>query len=149
MPQHNERIRIIISNIRANTNQVVAVLASEIRTALVKANPVDTGWARANWIPSIGRPFRGNNRQLSQEARRSRASGAEAQGDAATNQISSRYDTSQGSVYISNNVPYITPLNERGSSRSGGVSGVGAGPLWIQSTINATVARVRSRLTRS
>ena len=149
MPQHNQRIRIIISNIRTNTNQVVAVLASEIRTALVKANPVDTGWARANWIPSIGRPFRGNNRQLNETSRRTRAPSAEAQGDAATNQISSQYDTSQGSVYISNNVPYITALNERGSRRSGGSAGRGVGALWIQSAVNATVARVRSRLTRS
>lgn len=60
--------------------------------------PVDTGHARANWVPSVGAPF-----------------GIEVDDDAAHDSGAAQvvgYKLGDGPAWLSNNVPYIQLLND-------------------------------------
>lgn len=76
---------------------------------LKKATPVDTGWARANWIPSIGDPV-----LVPDGAPTAVSTSAQAAGEA---QVLS-YKLGNGALWISNNVPYIRFLNYGTSSQA-------------------------------
>lgn len=89
-------------SLRAETAKACRELVLEIDAELRKSpgeggTPVQTGHARANWVPSIGAPFVGE------------VSGA-ATHDAAVVSLM-RYVLEQGSLWVSNNVPYINMLN--------------------------------------
>lgn len=78
----------------------------EVTAELVSANPVDTGWSRANWIPSVGAPV------TTPAGSRDSVSGVAQQVGMA--QVAT-YTWGQGNVFIANCVPYIVFLN-RGHS---------------------------------
>ncbi len=68
---------------------------------LVDATPVDTGWARANWVPGLGTPSSdpvGTPEAID--------SGAQSAGSSAV--LSYRFGQL---AYIANNTPYIGALN--------------------------------------
>jgi hypothetical protein len=83
--------------------EVVKMVTLEITDDLITATPVDTGWARANWVPSIGSPV------SSPSGTRENVSPALQQAGLAT--VAVGYKLSAGQVFISNNVPYIGALN--------------------------------------
>lgn len=65
--------------------------------------PVDTGHARANWVPSVGDPF-----------------GAEVDGDSAhASGVAAvlGYQLGDGAAWVSNNAPYILALNDGWSAQ--------------------------------
>jgi hypothetical protein len=104
----DDQIRTIVAEMKDLTAKEVARVAFAVHARLIQTTPVDTGWARANWVVTIGEPWEdlvGDEKQ----ARR---------GDIDTItglQSSSRlfsYDLAMGDVFISNNVPYIQRLNE-------------------------------------
>ena len=47
-------VRRVISLLDRFTTELVIALSTNIVARLVETTPVDTGWARANWVPSIG-----------------------------------------------------------------------------------------------
>lgn len=96
---------------------VVRRLAVNTTANLIETTPVDTGWARSNWIPSVGVSFDGNMFETSRDFRRALTGGAISLQQRGTAQVS-RYALNQGLVYISNNVPYIRRLNEGSSSQA-------------------------------
>lgn len=102
----------------------------DIHSRVVRTTPVDTGWARANWVPSIGVPVTepiGTPEQLN-----------EAAAQAGIVQVA-QWRFIQGPAYISNNVPYIVFLNA-GSSRQ-------APSGFVERAVQAAVAtRDRKRL---
>lgn len=100
----DEQIRIIMGELEGLTEKVVAGTAMEVHAELVRDTPVDTGWARANWVPNIGSP--GN----SSDAQEGNVGQAGAAAQAGLARLAS-YRLSQGAVYVTNNVPYIEPLN--------------------------------------
>lgn len=71
---------------------------------LFNATPVDTGFARTNWIPSIGAPVTDTFGQRSVGLV---SDSAQTSGKASLNS----YQLSQGNLYVANNVPYIKTLN--------------------------------------
>jgi len=83
----------------------------------VLATPVDTGRARANWIASTGQPVseapEGSQSGSTKEARGANAAAKALQ---QAQKIVQEYTLSQGSIFLSNNVEYIVPLDQ-GSSR--------------------------------
>jgi hypothetical protein len=85
--------------------------------------PVDTGNARANWIPSIGQPHDGE------------VSGNGAH-DAGVAQLA-RYQLSAGPVHITNAAPYIDALNH-GSSKQ-------APALFVESAIDRALVTMQQR----
>lgn len=74
--------------------------------------PIDTGWARNNWIPNIGSPV-----QEAVGSEDNPASAAAAQQQGITSVLTS-YKLNRGSIFISNNVPYIGRLNDGHSRQS-------------------------------
>lgn len=94
----------VLHEINRRTSSEVRRLALNIVSELHERTPVDLGWARANWTPSVGAPAHG-----------SRESSGNPQSAALAQQIGlsqvARYDVSKGNVWISNRVPYIERLD--------------------------------------
>lgn len=101
------QINKIMAKLNHVTEKGAIDLALNIHGSLTEDTPVDTGWARANWIPSVGSPT-------------PRAVGTPGQPDAGavTQGIMevSRWKIADGPIYLTNNVPYIQQLNS-GSSK--------------------------------
>lgn len=98
-------------------------LVLRIHEGLVRDTPVDTGWARSNWLLAIGSPI------LKPAGSKNKLNGSvQAAGVAAI----LGWKFSQGPAYDTNNVPYMRKLNG-GSSRQ-------APPGFIEKTVQAAVA---------
>lgn len=99
---------MIVESLNGFIEQIIIGLALDV-TANLKAapgeggTPVDTGWARSNWIPNIGEPI--------EAPVGSRSNVNTAPQNQALGQVAN-YSLNKGRVYISNNVPYILRLNE-------------------------------------
>lgn len=95
-----DRIR---SELTRTTENVVRFVALGVVRRLKRnpsrgGTPVDTGHARANWVPSIGDPF-----------------GAEVDSESAYEAGVAAvlgYELGDGAAWVSNNVPYILMLND-------------------------------------
>lgn len=106
------QVRAVIQALERHVAQNMVALALQIIANLVASparggTPVDTGWARANWIPKIGQEPQSVSGSRDAVTTTDQAKG---QGELL------KYTLNQGSIYISNNVYYITRLNA-GSSR--------------------------------
>jgi hypothetical protein len=111
------RLRVLANDLPANANVVVRKTALAIDQALVFATPVDTGRARSNWQVTINSPAEGEvtNYPKSKDA----ASAAFASGSFAVQAaIKATQNFAGGSIFITNNLPYITPLNEGHSQQA-------------------------------
>lgn len=107
-----------------------------VHAELLHATPVDTGWARTNWVPNVGAPFEGTagSREAAEAGRLDRA--PQEAGVAALRD----YRLEQGDVHDTNNVPYIQLLNA-GSSRQ-------APPAFVQASIVRGIERSGARRTQ-
>jgi hypothetical protein len=105
----NNQIDNIIRLLTNSVSNKVDDLALRIHAGLTKETPVDTGWARANWVPSVGtfptEPV-GSPDNISDSEVRSGISEI------------SRWKITQGPIFITNNVPYIAPLNNGHSKQA-------------------------------
>ena len=102
------QIDMVMSALTEVTEKVIKKITLDTHANLIAATPVDLGWARANWIPAIGTPVTsptGTPGGYSQSAQL-----------AGIASVATSYTLPRGKVFISNNVKYITKLNE-GSSR--------------------------------
>lgn len=95
--------------------------------------PVDTGWARANWLVSVGQPI---NEPAGTREEAKAGTGDLAQSAAGEGAVAF-YKLSMGKVFISNNVHYIEKLNA-GSSPQAQAGFVERG---IQKTIDTELKR--------
>lgn len=120
---------IVLSDFKDFSANVLKQLTVEITADLIKTTPVDTGWARSNWIPSFGESFTGTDGTRESVVTSRQQSGLT---DVLTN-----YAISKGNIYISNNVPYILLLND-GSSRQ-------APAGFVQQSIARAISQVFSR----
>lgn len=95
------------------TEQLLQKLTLNITANLQEDTPVDTGWARSNWVPSVGNPFRGlaGSKEGSVAIIDNSVTGS-GLAEAAS------YTLDKGAIYISNNVPYIRRLNEGSSDQA-------------------------------
>lgn len=105
----DQEIRATIAAIEKTAERVIKRVGFAIQGELIRATPVDTGWARANWLVSIGRPPEGPV-----GSREAVNAGAQAAGQGRL----LVYNVSQGDVWIGNNVPYIQKLNEGHSKQA-------------------------------
>lgn len=80
-------------------------LTLEIDKNLRKVTPVDTGHARANWVPSVGTPHTAQAETV--KVAGNVGSAAHAAGVAKV----AAYKLEDGPLWVSNNVPYIRILN--------------------------------------
>ncbi len=95
-------IRRTIRGFEKASERVIKRLAFAVNNAEILATPVDTGWARANWIVSIGRPT-----TAPQGSRGAVSTGAQSAGQARL----LVYTLVQGDIWLVNAVPYIQALN--------------------------------------
>ena len=114
----SRRVRIVVNSLSDFLDQLIKAITLDI-VANVKAapseggTPVDTGWARANWVPRIGAPFEGT---AGDRAQAEAGNVNESVGQGGIAQVATQYKVEKGPVHITNNVPYIQRLND-GSSR--------------------------------
>lgn len=111
MARVDPQIPRILKSLFSVAEQIIKKVALDIVANLVKAaseggTPVDTGWARANWLVNIGTPF------LAPIGTR------ESVPQAGTGVASIATYKLGPPVFISNNVPYITRLNEGSSQQA-------------------------------
>lgn len=119
--------------------------ALEVTHELVSNTPVDTGWARANWVPAIGTAFPGLIGDAPHKGdKRSKSDHAAAGSAAITTQTVSvlGYQLIMGSIFVANNVPYISGP---GSLDDGHSKQQAAG--FIRRSIEDAVNRVYAELT--
>jgi hypothetical protein len=112
-----ENINVIIGEIdEAVAVRVVRKITLDVTANLIQTTPVDTGWARANWVPRLGGPSTGTAPNPGEGSGVSAASAQQSAGQAA---VAARYNSlNNGRVYVSNNVPYIGRLNEGHSAQA-------------------------------
>ncbi len=115
------QLRFIIKDLNEFVSKTMVALALQILANLVApasrgGTPVDTGWARANWVPNIGSPVTGpiGTRPKSKIKRFTKGLRNAVQTSNQAGLI--RYQLEDGPIYITNAVPYILRLN-MGSSK--------------------------------
>lgn len=99
----------IAAELTAHVELAAKALVLAITANLIKATPVDTGWARANWVPSIGTPassVAGSPDSVSTSAQQTGIATA------------LQFKLGAGVLYVSNAVPYIQRLNDGWSKQA-------------------------------
>lgn len=119
MGAQSERIR---EQLKKELETASKALILEINRELRKATPVDTGNARASWVPAVGSPFRGDV-----------AAGSVDQGVGAI----LSFKLGDGVLYVSNNVPYIRRLNDGHSKQ--------APALFVEAAIDRAFVKVEAK----
>lgn len=111
MPTNAERWQThkVIRLLRKATEKEVIRLVIDIHRDLAIDTPVDTGWAAANWIISMG--------TFSTEPAGSRENVSKATSNAGLAGLLN-WTLKDGTIYITNNVPYIIYLNEGHSDKA-------------------------------
>lgn len=115
--------RAIGERLRRHVETLFKALVLEIDKELRKATPVDTGHARANWVPSVGAPHAGEVHGAAEHA-------------AGVGQVLS-FKLGDGALWVSNGVDYVPILNY-GTSKQ-------APPLWIEAAVDRAVATIQAR----
>lgn len=105
------------------TEQVTRKTAFDLQADLSLQTPVDTGRARANWLPSLNQPRADTV-----------SAGAEVDTNAAT--IGYKID---GTIFIANNLPYIQRLNNGWSSQN-------ATPSWVEGSVKKFKRRMKKAI---
>ena len=113
MAQSNGQIRVIIDGLNDTSETVIKRLTLDVTSNLIETNPVDTGWSKANWVPSIGAPL--INASISGTGNISTATATQSQGIA---NIVTQYTLDKGDVFVTNNVPYVPKLNDGHSNQA-------------------------------
>lgn len=115
----SKSLRVVVKSLEAFVELVVKKVTLDLVANLKKApseggTPVDTGWARANWVPRIGAPFEGTagTRQQAETGALDTGTQARGEGEVLTFKLAGKR------VHVSNNVPYIVNLNEGTSKQA-------------------------------
>lgn len=115
-----DQITFIIADLGEHIEQELIALALDIDAELKEKPPLgtprDTGWAAANWIPSVGRPIVDVPKVSERAAKIGQLAAAAGKHSAGLGELLNYSLDGGQKIYISNGVPYIVPLNE-GSSR--------------------------------
>lgn len=130
-----DQLRQVIGALDSFTEQTIRELTLEATANLIEDTPVDIGWARNNWIPSIGVSREENLTKIKPNA--ALASAARATQQQGITEVALRYRLMLGAVFITNNVPYILPLNDGSSTQ--------APKGFVQIAIRKAIAKVNPR----
>lgn len=117
----DEQIDIIVSDLARYTEGEIIALALNVNANLRDSppigTPIDTGWASANWVPSVGvefdDPTAGEVDEPTPQQVMSRAQVAQN----GLNEVLS-WRLGDGPIFSTNNVPYIGKLNRGHSMQS-------------------------------
>jgi hypothetical protein len=104
----DKQVKKVVEILTEVSEKVVKKITLDVTANLIDTTPVDVGWARANWVPAIGQPV------VQPVATPESVSTAAQQAGIVS--VATSYRLDRGNVFVSNNVRYITRLNE-GSSK--------------------------------
>lgn len=110
-----DQVAAIIADLARYTADEVIALTLDVDERLRLNTPRDTGWAAANWVPSIGTPV--TIPQLDGKASPADVGRAARQAAASAAALNS-YTIEQGATFVSNGVPYLPKLNEGHSQQA-------------------------------
>ena len=96
----------VLAKLDAHVEKVCVELAVNISAELIATTPVDTGWARANWVPTLSAPYAAG-RGAAPGKVDSLATLAQSEGLAEI----LAFKLADGAIFVGNNVPYIARLN--------------------------------------
>lgn len=118
-----DQIDIVVADLAEFTRGEVIALALNVNANLRSnpplGTPIDTGWASANWLPSVGEPkiVNGEPADSSEGPTPGEvASRAQMAAEGENDVLSWRLE--DGPIFSTNNVPYITALNDGHSPQS-------------------------------
>lgn len=142
-------IDVIVVDLRNFTRGEVIALGvnvnANLRDAPPLGTPIDTGWASANWVPSVGTPASSAAaREVAGEPTPAQVASARAAAEQGINEILG-WNFNNGSIFSTNNVPYISALNEGWSNQSPS----GFVPIAIERAVRDTGATATRRANRS
>lgn len=132
-----QEIEKVSADIEHFLEACIISLAENLTANLVEATPIKTGFARSNWLPSIGTALLatvGQKQRLKARRRNRRQQDIKFGAQWAGAKKLQGYKLSRGSIFISNNTPYIHKL-DAGSSRQ-------APAGYIAMTIEKTIQQV-------
>lgn len=104
-----KRMTALAKMFEANVNDLVVKTALTVHSTVVLGTPVDTGRARGSWLVEIGKPAEGT-------ADSPQDFGFGPAFDKARQKL--RGYKPGGEVHLTNNLPYIKPLNEGHSKQA-------------------------------
>ena len=104
MADDRNQIRVVMDGLEEYSERLIIGIALEVHATLVEDTPVDTGWAQNNWVPNVGGPG------ASSSQNEGNAASAKAKMTAGLASVAG-YKLRSGPIHITNNVPYIEPLN--------------------------------------
>ena len=105
--------------IGAGIAETIRRLELTVMQTLPAATPVDTGFARGKWTPTVGAAATNITERPGDEgAARSQGAAALEANKAKAKSIASTYLVKQGSVFITNTTPYVVFLDQGSSSQA-------------------------------
>jgi hypothetical protein len=110
-----DQVSVIIADLHLYTAREVVRLATnvdaELRESPPAGTPVDTGWAAASWMPTIGEPSSVDGRQPNGKATAAQVNARAALARQGLNDVLG-WKVGAGTIFVTSNVPYIVRLNE-------------------------------------
>lgn len=132
------RINVHADNVPREVSKVMKTAALLADQTVVMATPVDTGRARSNWVVSLGEPVDVIRRPYAPlpEGQDPSKIGETGNAQGAINQAKATIAGHKGgqTICITNNLPYIEPLNEGHSSQ--------APAMFVEEAVQAAVQAV-------
>lgn len=119
LSQFSSRMARIAARVPEQADKAVRKAALACDQAIVMATPVDTGRARSNWIASLD-VAAGDEIEAYSPGEEGSTSGPNAQAalDQAQGVIAGYDGDRNASIHITNNLPYIGPLNDGHSAQA-------------------------------
>lgn len=113
------QIDLIVADLEDYTRLEIVALSMNMVANLQEepplGTPVDTGWARANWVPSVGQP-----KELDGDVKEPTAAQVAARAQVAEAGLNDvlAWKLEDGPIFATNSVPYIGALNAGHSKQS-------------------------------
>lgn len=129
---------VVVADLDRFTRGEIVALAlnmdANLREEPPIGTPVDVGWARASWLPSVGEP-----RVVDVDVRKPTPADVAARSVDAQQGLNNvlAWDIGDGPIFDTNNVVYIIPLNSGHSKQSP--------PGWVQAALELAVRQTESR----
>jgi hypothetical protein len=141
LSQFSRRIRAVGKRVEVNTDKLTRQVALVADQTVVLSTPVDEGRARSNWIVSLGSPALSEREPYAPGSKLGLSEGGNASGAIAQGQGVIAARKSGQDIFISNNVPYISDLNNGTSAQ--------APANFVEKAVQVAVSAIRgARITR-
>lgn len=111
-----DQVATIIAELDRFAARIVTKITLDCTANLIETTPIDTGWARSNWVPSVGDGT--GPAQPASKPGPAEVAGAQGQQQAGLASVLAGYRISLGRVTIANGVPYIQRLNDGHSQQA-------------------------------